>query len=224
VARDGCDLRASGRHEYPERFGVSTGGRIRARAVFGAGAASLIDDVRFLVSWQCTNPYNNDIRRIPICTSAGRAVSESLDYAAAVNFRRHLDSRHVRAAGFYVSDTKTPVMFTSFPTNITFATNQVRSRGELDVNAPQSEEEAARVQILILELDWSKNITIANYHAYRVTRSRAPFPRVRLYHSEDIHFRQRLCQCRKRTRHMRRKRLRHFSAHQQIPYENSIEI
>ena len=41
-----------------------------------------------------------------------------------------------------------------------------------------------------LELDWSKNITIANYHAYRVTRSRAPFPAaVRLYHSSDIHFR-----------------------------------
>jgi sugar lactone lactonase YvrE len=39
-------------------------------------------------------------------------------------------------------------------------------------------------------LDWSKNITIANYHAYRVTRSRAPFPAaVRLYHSANIHFR-----------------------------------
>ena len=34
------------------------------------------------------------------------------------------------------------------------------------------------------------NITIANYHGYRVTRSRAPFPAaVRLYHSGDIHFR-----------------------------------
>ena len=34
------------------------------------------------------------------------------------------------------------------------------------------------------------NITIANYHGYRVTRSRAPFPAaVRLYNSSNIHFR-----------------------------------
>ena len=60
-----------------------------------------------------------------------------------------------------------------------------------DVNAPQTEEEAGESpEALSLELDWSKNITIANYHGYRVTRSRAPFPAaVRLYHSSDIHFR-----------------------------------
>ena len=60
-----------------------------------------------------------------------------------------------------------------------------------DINAPQTEEEAGESpESLSLELDWSKNITIANYHGYRVTRSRAPFPTaVRLYHSSDIHFR-----------------------------------
>ena len=45
-------------------------------------------------------------------------------------------------------------------------------------------------EALSLEFDWSKNITIANYHAYRVTRSRAPFPAAaRVYDSSDIHFR-----------------------------------
>jgi sugar lactone lactonase YvrE len=60
-----------------------------------------------------------------------------------------------------------------------------------DINAPQTEEEAGESpESLSLELDWSKNITIANYHGYRVTRSRAPFPTaVRLFHSSDIHFR-----------------------------------
>jgi sugar lactone lactonase YvrE len=60
-----------------------------------------------------------------------------------------------------------------------------------DINAPQTEEEAGESpESLSLQIDSSKNITIANYHAYRVTRSRAPFPAaVRLYNSEDIHFR-----------------------------------
>ncbi len=60
-----------------------------------------------------------------------------------------------------------------------------------DINAPQTEEEAGESpEALSLEFDWSKNITIANYHGYRVTRSRAPFPAaVRLYNSGDIHFR-----------------------------------
>src|SRR5262249_40798814 len=43
---------------------------------------------------------------------------------------------------------------------------------------------------LSLEISRSKNITIANYHAYRVARSRAPAPAaVRLYQSGDIRFR-----------------------------------
>ncbi len=60
-----------------------------------------------------------------------------------------------------------------------------------DFNAPQTEEEAGESpEAFSLEIGWSKNITIANYHAYRVTRSRAPFPTaVRLYHASQIHFR-----------------------------------
>jgi len=60
-----------------------------------------------------------------------------------------------------------------------------------DVNAPQTEEEAGESpESLSVEFDDCRNITIANYHAYRVTRSRAPFPAaVRIYRSSDIHFR-----------------------------------
>ena len=60
-----------------------------------------------------------------------------------------------------------------------------------DINAPQTEEEAGEgPEALSLEFDYSANITVANYHAYRVTRSRAPFSAaVRLYHSANIQFR-----------------------------------
>jgi DNA-binding beta-propeller fold protein YncE len=95
-------------------------------------------------------------------------------------------------AGFYVSDTTTPG-------HVYELSNEHHVRSEIkfdhvenwDVNAPQTEEEAGESpDSLSLELSWSKNITIANYHAYRVTRSRAPFPAaVRLYRCADIRFR-----------------------------------
>ena len=60
-----------------------------------------------------------------------------------------------------------------------------------DFNAPQTEEEApTSPEAVSLEIRNSKNITIANYHGYRVTRSHAPFPAaVRIYNSSDIRFR-----------------------------------
>ena len=60
-----------------------------------------------------------------------------------------------------------------------------------DFNAPQTEEEApTSPEAVSLEINWSKNITIANYHGYRVTRSHAPFPAaVRISNSSDIRFR-----------------------------------
>jgi hypothetical protein len=60
-----------------------------------------------------------------------------------------------------------------------------------EFHAPQTEEESGESpECLSIEISRSKNITIANYHAYRVTRSHAPYPAaVRLYQSGDIHFR-----------------------------------
>jgi sugar lactone lactonase YvrE len=60
-----------------------------------------------------------------------------------------------------------------------------------DIDAPQTEEEAGESpEALSLEISYCRNLTIANYHAYRVTRSRAPFPAaVRIYNSSEIHFR-----------------------------------
>jgi hypothetical protein len=57
--------------------------------------------------------------------------------------------------------------------------------------AAQTEEEAGEgPEAVSLEIANSRNILIANYHAYRVTRTRAPYPAAaRVYNSSDIRFR-----------------------------------
>jgi sugar lactone lactonase YvrE len=94
--------------------------------------------------------------------------------------------------GFYVSDTKTAghVYETSVEHHL-FNEIKLDHVENWDFNAPQTEEEAgSSPEAVSLEIAWSKNVTIANYHAYRVTRTHAPAPAaVRLYHSSDIRFR-----------------------------------
>jgi hypothetical protein len=94
--------------------------------------------------------------------------------------------------GFYVSDTTTPGHVYEL-SNEHHLFNEIKFDHveNWDINAPQTEEEAATSpESVSLEIAWSKHITIANYHGYRVTRSHAPFPAaVRIYNSSDIHFR-----------------------------------
>jgi hypothetical protein len=94
--------------------------------------------------------------------------------------------------GFYVSDTKTPGHVYEL-SNEHHLFNEIKlERVEnWEFLAPQTEEEApTSPEAVSLEVAWSKHITIANYHAYRVTRSHAPFPAaVRIYNSSDIRFR-----------------------------------
>ena len=178
-------------------FGVLTGG-INPRAVavlWCAGETSLVDDVRFLGGHGSgTNPYNNDHTADPDLRKRwdGQYPSLWVTRGGGGTFADIWTPDTFAQAGFYVSDTKTPG-------HVYELSNEHHVRTEIkfdhvenwDLNAPQTEEEAGESpEALSLELNWSKNITIANYHAYRVTRSRAPFPTaVRLYHSADIHFR-----------------------------------
>jgi sugar lactone lactonase YvrE len=178
-------------------IGVFTGG-INPRAVgilWRAGETSLIDDVRFLGGHGSgTNPYNNDHTADPDLHKRwdGQYPSLWITQGGGGAFADIWTPDTFAQAGFYVSDTKTPG-------HVYELSNEHHVRNEIkfdhvenwDLNAPQTEEEAGESpDALSLELDWSKNITIANYHAYRVTRSRAPFPTaVRLYQSSDIHFR-----------------------------------
>jgi sugar lactone lactonase YvrE len=178
-------------------IGIFAGG-INPRAVglwWKAGADSLVDDVRFLGGHGSgTNPYNNNHTADSDLRKRWDAQYPSLWVAdgGGGTFADIWTPNTFAQAGFVVSNTKTPG-------HVYELSNEHHVRNEIkfdhvenwDVNAPQTEEEAGESpEALSLELDWSKNITIANYHGYRVTRSRAPFPAaVRLYHSSDIHFR-----------------------------------
>jgi hypothetical protein len=95
-------------------------------------------------------------------------------------------------SGVYVSDTTTPGHVYQL-SNEHHLINEIKiERVEnWEFFAPQTEEEAsASPEAVSLEIVDSKNITIANYHAYRVTRSQAAHPSAaRVYNSSDIRFR-----------------------------------
>lgn len=94
--------------------------------------------------------------------------------------------------GFYVSDTTTPghVYEVSVEHHL-FNEIKLDRVENWDFNGPQTEEEAgSSPEAVALEINASRNITIANYHGYRVTRTHAPFPAaVRVTNSTGIRFR-----------------------------------
>ncbi len=212
-------------------FGVQAGG-MNPRAVgvlWSAGAASLIDDVRFLGGHGSgTNPYNNDHTADSDLRKRwdGRYPSLWVTHGGGGTFADIWTPDTFAQAGFYVSDTSTPG-------HVYELSNEHHVRTEIkfdhvenwDINAPQTEEEAGESpEALSLELDWSKNITIANYHAYRVTRSRAPFPSaVRLYHCADIHFRNVHVNAESGFATCDQNGCGTFLRASKYPYENSIE-
>ena len=94
--------------------------------------------------------------------------------------------------GFYVSDTTTPGHTYEISVEHHLRNEIKLDRVEnWDFNAPQTEEEApSSPESVSIEINDSKNIAINNYHAYRVTRSHAPFPAaVRISNSTAIRFR-----------------------------------
>jgi polygalacturonase len=95
-------------------------------------------------------------------------------------------------SGFYVSNTKTPGRVYELSNEHHLFTEVKLDHVEnWEFHAPQTEEESASSQDAVsFEIKDSRNILLANYHAYRVTRSHSVFPAaVRLYHSGDLHFR-----------------------------------
>ncbi|WP_109487402.1 glycosyl hydrolase family 28-related protein [Occallatibacter savannae] len=178
-------------------IGVFAGGtNSRAVAVlWKAGEQSLIDDVRFLGGHGSgTNPYNNnhtadlDLHK----RWDGQYPSLWIADGGGGTFADIWTPNTFAQSGFVVSNTKTPG-------HVYELSNEHHVRNEIkfdrvenwDINAPQTEEEAGESpEALSLEIAHCRNLTIANYHGYRVTRSRAPFPAaVRVYDSSDIHFR-----------------------------------
>ena len=95
-------------------------------------------------------------------------------------------------AGMYISDTTTPGRVYELSSE-----HHVRNEIKLDqvanweLYALQTEgEREESASALSLEISRSKNITIANYHGYRVVRSYHPVPyAIRIFESTDIRFR-----------------------------------
>jgi Pectate lyase superfamily protein/SMP-30/Gluconolactonase/LRE-like region len=178
-------------------FGIFAGG-INPRAVallWKAGADSLADDVRFLGGHGSgTNPYNNNHTADSDLRKRWDAQYPSLwiTDGGGGTFADIWTPNTFAQAGFVVSNTTTPGHVYELSTEHHLRNEIKFDHAEnWDLNAPQTEEEAGESpEALSLEFAWSKNITIANYHGYRVTRSRAPFPAaVRLDNSANIHFR-----------------------------------
>jgi hypothetical protein len=147
-----------------------------------AGKNSLVDDVRFLGGHGSgTNPYNNNHTADSDWNKRwdGQYPSLWVTRRGWGHLRRHLDSEHFCPGWVLRLNTKTPGHVYELSTE-----HHVRNEIKFDhvenwdINAPQTEEEAGESpESLSLEFDWSNNITVANYHGYRVTRSRAPFRR-----------------------------------------------
>jgi hypothetical protein len=190
-------LAPSGGTNILSGIGVFTGGT-NPRAVgvlWKAGEQSLIDDVRFLGGHGSgTNPYNNNHTADPDLHKRWDGQYPSLWIAdgGGGTFADIWTPNTFAQSGFLISNTKTPG-------HVYELSNEHHVRTEIkfdhvenwDINAPQTEEEAGESpEALSLEIDSCRNLTIANYHAYRVTRSRAPFgTAVRVFNSSDIHFR-----------------------------------
>jgi len=184
-------------------IGIATGG-INPRAtglLWTAGAASLVDDVKFqgghgtdLPDGTRFDPYNANHSGDPDPNKRWDAQYPSLwvTRGGGGTFSGIWTPNTYAQAGMYVSDTDTPghvyEMSSEHHVRTEIALNRV---AHWEFLAPQTEEEVGEGQDTIsLDIRDSHDILVANYHAYRVTRSIKPAASaVRLSNSADIRFR-----------------------------------
>lgn len=166
-----------------------------------SGANSLLNDVRFLGGHGTNNPdgsrwspYNANSTGDADPRKRWDAQYPSLwvTNGGGGTFTNLWTVDTYAQAGMLVSDTTTPGKVYELSDEHHVRTEFKLDRVEnWDFYAPQTEEEGGEGPIAnSLEIANSKNITIANYHAYRVTRTWHPVDAaVKLYNSSDIRFR-----------------------------------
>jgi|HubBroStandDraft_1064217.scaffolds.fasta_scaffold01370_6 sugar lactone lactonase YvrE len=199
--------------------GLYTNG-INSRAVgalWKAGADSQMDDVRFLGGHGTNapdgtriNPYNNthtadpDIRRRWDSQYPSLWVTDG----GGGTFADIWTPSTFAQAGMFISDTDTPghVYELSSEHHVRNEVKLVRVKN-WEVDALQTEEERGESGFALpLSIEHSSNITIANYHGYRVVSSYQPFPcAIRVSDSSEIHFRN-----------------VHVNSNSKVPFDNSI--
>ncbi|HWJ69548.1 MAG TPA: glycosyl hydrolase family 28-related protein [Sphingobium sp.] len=184
-------------------LGLFTGG-INPRAtalLWKAGANSLVDDIKFQGGhgtflqngkrFQPTGPHqagDPDPRK----RWAGQYPSLWVTDGGGGTFVNIWSPNTYAYSGFYVSDTKTPG-------RVIQLSNEHHGRSEISLNrvenwelfAPQTEEEVGESpDAVALEIRNSRNILVANFHGYRVTRTQKPAHRaVHLENVDNIRFR-----------------------------------
>jgi Endopolygalacturonase len=192
-------------------FGLYSGGvNPRATAMLWmAGADSLMDDIKFQLTLGTdfsapmpTSPFN-------AAQTAARATNPFFDPNPAPRWDGQYPSLWVTkggggtfvgcwtpdtfaSAGFYISDTSTPGYTYQMSVEHHVRAEIVLERvANWEFHAPQTEEEYRESgNATSFEIRDSHDILIANYHAYRVTRTLVPAPTaVRLYNSRNIRFR-----------------------------------
>ena len=192
-----------GGHNIVVGIGLYTNG-INDRAVgalWQSGADSLMDDVRFLgghgtnaADGSRSNPYNNTHTADPDLHRRWDAQYPSLwvTNGGGGTFADIWTPSTFAQAGLYVSDTTTPGRVYELSSE-----HHVRNEVKLDrvenweIVALQTEEERGESAFALpLEISRSRNITVANYHGYRVISSYQPFCcAVKVSESSDIRIR-----------------------------------
>lgn len=184
-------------------IGLYTGG-INSRAVgamWMAGADSLMDDVRFLGGHGTNrpdgtrmNPYNNTHTADPDIHRRwdGQYPSLWITNGGGGTFADIWTPDTFAQAGLYISNTTTPGHVYELSSEHHVRNEVVlRNVSNWEIYALQTEEEHGESPFALpLEIDHSSNVTIANYHSYRVVGSYQPFPyAIRVSDSQNIRFR-----------------------------------
>ena len=171
-------------------------GEINNRAVallWRAGERSLVDDLR--IQWGYGQPGELARRDARFDTAAWwdrQYPSIWVTDGGGGTFTGVWSPAGHAQAGFYVTNTRTPGRVYQLS-----AEHHIRNEIVLDgvenweFHAPQTEEEVRDgADSVALDIRNSKNILLANFHAYRVTRSIKPAPTaVKIANSSDIRFR-----------------------------------
>ena len=192
-----------GGHNIVTGIGLYTNG-INDRAVgalWQSGADSLMDDVRFLgghgtnaADGTRINPYNNTHTADPDIHRRWDSQYPSLwvTNGGGGTFADIWTPSTFAQAGLYVSNTTTPGRVYELSSE-----HHVRNEVKLDrvenwdLIALQTEEERGESGFALpLEISRSRNITVANYHGYRVISSYQPFCcAIKVSQSSDIRIR-----------------------------------
>jgi sugar lactone lactonase YvrE len=183
-------------------LGIFPGGfNPRATALlWKAGKDSRVDDVRFLGGHGTNNPDGTRMNPYNATHSADPDPHRPWDSqypslwidGGGGTFANIWTPDTFAQAGILVSNTTVPgFVYELSSEHHVRAEIKLKNVANWEMYALQTEEESGESQdASSLEIDHSHNVTVANYHGYRVTHMEKPFPyAVRVADSENIRFR-----------------------------------